>query len=65
VRAVGYIAMKLMQKYAKDDGAIGIENLNRWSANSEPVNFLSMTRFADSIDELKQVSTIKAFPIGG
>lgn len=55
VRAVGFIAMELMQKYAKDDGAIGIENLNRWPANSEPVRFLSMTTSAESVEELQQV----------
>ncbi len=57
VRAVGYIAMELMQKYAKDDGAIGIENLNRWPANSTPVRFLSMTTSAESVGELQQVKT--------
>jgi hypothetical protein len=59
VRALGYIAMQLMQKYAKDDGTIGIDNLNRWSESSEPVKFLLMTNTATSIQELMQVSTIK------
>ena len=57
VRAVGYITMELMQQYANDDGAIGVENLHRWPPNSEPVNFLSMTTFAASIKKLQQVST--------
>lgn len=47
--------MELMQKYAKDDGAIGIENLNRWPANSTAVKFLSMTTSAESVEELQQV----------
>jgi hypothetical protein len=51
--------MQLMQKYAKDDGTIGIDNLNRWSESSEPVKFLLMTNTATSIQELMQVSTIK------
>lgn len=58
VRAVGYIAMELMQKYAKEDGAIGIDNLNRWPADSEAVKFLSMTTSAGSVEELKKVSKV-------
>ena len=53
---MGYITMELMQKYAKDDGAIGIENLNRWSMDSDAVKFLSMTTSARSVDELMKVS---------
>ena len=56
VRAMGYITMELMQKYAKDDGAIGIENLNRWSMDSDAVKFLSMTTSARSVEELMKVS---------
>ena len=58
VRAVGYIAVELMQKNAKDDGAIGIENLNRWSMDSDAVKFLSMTTSAESVEELMKVSII-------
>ena len=58
VRAVGYITMELMQKYAKEDGAIGIENLNRWSMDSQAVKFLSMTTSAGSIEELRKVGVI-------
>ncbi|KIW36231.1 uncharacterized protein PV06_11479 [Exophiala oligosperma] len=54
VRAVGFIAMELMQKYVKDDGAIGIENPNRWPGNSPSVGFLSMTTSAESVTELQQ-----------
>ncbi|KIW09751.1 hypothetical protein PV08_11851 [Exophiala spinifera] len=55
VRAVGYIATKLMQKYVNEDGSIGIENSNRWPANSPSVSFLSMTTSAASVSELQQV----------
>lgn len=58
VRAVGYITMELMQKYAKEDGAIGIDNLNRWPADSEAVKFLSMTTSAASIEQLQKVSKV-------
>ena len=58
VRAVGYITMELMQKYAKDDGAVGIENLNRWPMDSDAVKFLSTTTSAGSVEDLREVSMI-------
>ncbi len=56
VRALGKIVMELMQKYAKDDGAIGIENLDRWPEDSAAVEFLSATTSASSANELMKVS---------
>ena len=45
-----------MQKYENDSGAIGVEDMNRWPADSDAVSFLSMTTSAESVDELKKVS---------
>jgi hypothetical protein len=50
--------MELMQKYAKDDGTIGLETEKRWPSSSAPVKFLSTTASAASVKELKQVSRI-------
>jgi hypothetical protein len=61
IRAVGYITMELMQKYAKDDGAIGIEDLDRWPSTSDAIGFLSTTTSASSADELLQVSYAFSF----
>jgi hypothetical protein len=61
IKSIGYITMELMQKYAKDDGAIGIENLNRWRMDSDAVKFLSTTTSAGSFAELRRVSTILAW----
>jgi hypothetical protein len=55
IRALGYIVMELMQGYAKEDGAIGIDDLIRWPADSKAVKFLSTTVSATSLDELIQV----------
>lgn len=49
------IMMELLQKYVKHDGAIGIEDLDRWPSNCLAVDFLSATTSADSIENLKQV----------
>ncbi|KAH8431726.1 uncharacterized protein LDX57_009381 [Aspergillus melleus] len=42
-----------MQKYVKADGAIEIDNVDRWSVGSEPVEFLSATASVVTIEELK------------
>ena len=54
--SLGYIVMELMQKYTKDGGAIGVEDLDRWPSNSNAVAFLSLTTSTPSLDELLKVS---------
>ncbi|KAL2812034.1 hypothetical protein BJX76DRAFT_351237 [Aspergillus varians] len=51
---VGRVMMELMQKYVKDDGAVGIDNLDRWQTCSAAVEFLSATTSASSLEELKK-----------
>jgi hypothetical protein len=48
--------MELMQKYEKDDGSVGVDDLNRWPADSDAVEFLSAASSGTSIEALKQVS---------
>jgi hypothetical protein len=48
--------MEMMQKYIKDGGAVGVENLERWPADSNAVSFLSQTTSASSVTELNKVS---------
>ncbi|KAH6698189.1 kinase-like domain-containing protein [Leptodontidium sp. MPI-SDFR-AT-0119] len=52
VKAIGYIAMELMQKYHKDDGAIGLEDFSRYPSDSDAVDFLAATTSATSAEEL-------------
>ena len=40
--------MELMQKYVKEDGVVGIEDLDRWPSDSAVVDFLSATTSASS-----------------
>ena len=61
IRALGIITMELMQKYAKDDGAIGVDDLERWPSDCNAVGFLSMTTSATHADELLQVSSTPSF----
>ena len=47
--------MELMQKYVKDDGAVGIDDLERWQACPAAIEFLSAITSASSFAELKNV----------
>lgn len=47
--------MELMQKYTKDDGAVGVDDLRRWPSNSDAVGFLSDTTSAASAGALMRV----------
>jgi hypothetical protein len=53
--SIANITMELLQKYTKDDGAIGIDDLDRWPSNSVAVDFLSRTISASSVESLKTV----------
>lgn len=47
--------MELMQKYEKDFGMIGVDDLDRWPLESDAVQFLSATASALTVEELKKV----------
>ncbi|KAH7305373.1 kinase-like domain-containing protein [Rhexocercosporidium sp. MPI-PUGE-AT-0058] len=52
ITAVSLITMELMQKYVKEDGAVGVDNLHHWPSNSDALGFLSATTSAASAAEL-------------
>ena len=49
--------MRLMQKYDKDQGVVGVNDLERWPIDSAAVGFLSATETAGSIKSLRNVSS--------
>lgn len=51
--------MELMQKYVKDDGAVGIDHPERWRICPAAIDFLSATTSASSFEELKKVSSLR------
>ncbi|KAJ5640296.1 uncharacterized protein N7484_008158 [Penicillium longicatenatum] len=53
---ISKIMMELMQKYVKDDGAVGIDNPECWRICPAAIEFLSATTSASSFEELKKVS---------
>ncbi|KMU92145.1 hypothetical protein CIHG_09955 [Coccidioides immitis H538.4] len=44
IRALANIMMELMQKYDKDGGLVGVDDLERWPLNSDAVEFLVAVR---------------------
>jgi hypothetical protein len=48
--------MELIQGYAKDNGAIGVDNLHRWPNSSDAVGFLLETISVSSVGDLIKVS---------
>ncbi|KAJ5160982.1 uncharacterized protein N7482_007986 [Penicillium canariense] len=48
------ITMQLMQKYEKEEGVIGIDDLDRWPVDSEAFAFLSATVSTRSIASLQK-----------
>jgi hypothetical protein len=50
------MTMELMQKYKKEDGLIGIENIKRWPADSNAVKFLALTTSVAAVAALLKVS---------
>ena len=55
ISALSLITMELIQKYVKENGAIGVDNLHRWPSNSDALGFLSVTTSAASAAELLKV----------
>ncbi|KAI1829880.1 hypothetical protein DTO027I6_9239 [Penicillium roqueforti] len=51
--ALPSIMMRLMQKYDKDQGVVGVNDLERWPIDSAAVGFLSATETAESIKSLR------------
>lgn len=56
IAAIPSITMQLMQKYDKEDGAIGVDDLKRWPMESAAVSFLGASGATASMKILKQVS---------
>ncbi|ODH45033.1 serine/threonine protein kinase [Paracoccidioides brasiliensis] len=54
IKALGVVVMELMDKDAKEDGAVGVNDHQRWPSGSNAVGFLSATTSTDSLDELKK-----------
>jgi hypothetical protein len=61
IRALSSITMELMQKYVKDGGAVGVDDLHRWPSDSNAVGFLSETTSATSVERLMKVGEGSVF----
>lgn len=52
------ITMELMQKYAKEDNKIGVDDVERWPCDSHAIGFLSSIESEASLQKLRQVSLV-------
>ena len=55
IKKLASITMEIMQKYVKDDGMVGVDDVDRWPVDSDAFGFLSALSTAKSIDSLKEV----------
>lgn len=51
---IARVMMELMQKYAKDDGIVGTDNVDSWRSCSTAIEVLSATMSTGSLEELKR-----------
>ena len=56
IQALSTITMELMQTYDKNDGVVGVDDLDRWPVDSDAFGFLSTVSSTVAIEALKQVS---------
>lgn len=55
IKTLASITMEIMQKYVKDDGMVGVDDVDRWPVDSDAFGFLSALSTAQSIESLKEV----------
>ncbi|KAF2995767.1 hypothetical protein E8E15_000049 [Penicillium rubens] len=60
IAALPSITMRLMQKYDKEEGVAGVDDLRRWPVDSDAVGFLSATARTVSIRSLKEQPLVAA-----
>lgn len=56
IKSLAGIAMELMQKYIKDNGMVGVDDLGRWPVDSAAFGFLLAISTATSMEALKEVN---------
>ncbi|KAF3403916.1 hypothetical protein F1880_010281 [Penicillium rolfsii] len=59
IKKLASITMEIMQKYVKDDGMVGIDDVERWPVDSDAFRFLSALSAATSIESLKEQPLVR------
>ncbi|CAG8316469.1 Tyrosine-protein kinase, receptor ROR, subgroup [Penicillium camemberti] len=59
IKKLASITMEIMQKYVKDDGMVGVDDVDRWPVDSDAFGFLSALSTAKSIDSLKEQPLVR------
>lgn len=55
VKRLASITMEIMQKYVKDDGVVGVDDVKRWPVDSDSFGFLLALSTTKSMESLKEV----------
>ncbi|KAJ5346215.1 hypothetical protein N7452_004219 [Penicillium brevicompactum] len=59
IKTLASITMEIMQKYVKDDGMVGVDDVDRWPVDSDAFGFLSALSTAKSIESLKEQPLVR------
>ncbi|KAJ6027956.1 hypothetical protein N7540_003532 [Penicillium herquei] len=54
IKRLASITMEIMQKYEKEDGMVGVDDVERWPVDSDSFGFLSALLTTKSIESLKE-----------
>ncbi|KAJ6018497.1 hypothetical protein N7522_001961 [Penicillium canescens] len=59
IKTLASLTMEVMQKYVKDDGMVGVDDVDRWPVDSDAFGFLSALSTAKSIESLKKQPLVR------
>ncbi|OQD76722.1 hypothetical protein PENANT_c125G00252 [Penicillium antarcticum] len=59
IKTLASITMEIMQKYVKDDGMVGVDDVDRWPVDSDAFGFLSALSTAKSMESLKEQPLVR------
>ncbi|KAJ5216813.1 hypothetical protein N7468_009821 [Penicillium chermesinum] len=59
IKALSSITMEIMQKYVKDDGVVGVDDVDRWPVDSDAFGFLAALSTVKSIESLKDQPLVR------
>ncbi|KAJ6114206.1 hypothetical protein N7512_007651 [Penicillium capsulatum] len=59
IKKLASITMEVMQKYVKDDGMVGVDDVERWPVDSDAFEFLSTLSTTESIESLKEQPLVR------
>ncbi|KAJ5640277.1 uncharacterized protein N7484_008139 [Penicillium longicatenatum] len=59
IKKLASMTMEIMQKFEKDDGMVGVDDVERWPVDSDSFEFLSALLTTKSIESLKEQPLVR------